>query len=78
MFRKLIYLTCLVLVFATMAKAPDSNLVGWWKFDDVRVERRELEMERGETFLPKELFGFVKNSINNAESDLNGKFFKHN
>jgi len=56
--------------------AAEEGLVGWWKFDDIRVERRELEMVRGETFLPKEVFGFVKNRINNIESDLNGKFFK--
>jgi hypothetical protein len=56
--------------------AAEEGLVGWWKFDDIRTERRELEMVRGETFLPKEVFGFVKNSVNNNESDLNGKFFK--
>jgi hypothetical protein len=56
--------------------ATDDGLVGWWKFDNIRVERRELKMVRGETFLPKEVFGFVKNSVNNKESDLNGKYFK--
>ena len=69
-------LFALLISVAHPLMAAEEGLVGWWKFDDVRVERRELEMERGETFLPKEVFGFVKNSINNDESDLNGKFFK--
>jgi hypothetical protein len=56
--------------------AQDEGPVGHWKFNNVRVERRELEMVRGETFLPKELFGFVTNSVNENESDLSGKFFK--
>jgi len=66
----------LLISIARPLMAAEEGLAGWWKFDDIRVERRELEMERGETFLPKEVFGFVKNSINNVESDLNGKFFK--
>jgi len=45
-------------------------------FDNVRSELRVLEMVRGETFLPKERFGFVLNSVNNVESNLNGKCFK--
>jgi len=33
-------------------------------------------MVRGETFLPKERFGFVTNSIDNVASNLNGKYYK--
>ena len=66
----------LILIFTVPLFAADDDPVGWWKFDDTRVERRELKMVRGETFLPKEVFGYVKNSVNEIESDLNGKFFK--
>ncbi len=56
--------------------AQEKGLLGWWKFDDIRVERKKVKMVRGETFIPKEVFGYVKNSVNGVESDLNGKFFK--
>jgi hypothetical protein len=60
------------MVVPTMAQEP----VGHFAFDNVRTELRELKMVRGETYLPKELFGFVTNSVDNAESDINGKYFK--
>jgi len=69
-------LLALVMFTTFPLMAVEEGLVGWWKFDRVRVERRELKMVRGETFLPKEVFGFVKNSVNEKESDLNGKYFK--
>ncbi len=69
-------LFALVMSITFPLMAAEEGLVGHWKFDDIRVERRELEMVRGETFLPKEVFGFVKNSVNDTESDLNGKYFK--
>ena len=56
--------------------AVEKGLIGWWKFDNIRIERKTVKMVRGETFIPKEVFGYVKNSINGKESDLNGKFFK--
>jgi hypothetical protein len=52
------------------------NLVGYFAFDNVRTELREMEMVRGETFLPRELFGFILNSVDKVESDLSGKYFK--
>jgi hypothetical protein len=59
---------------ATTAIAQD--LVGHFAFDNVRIELKELDMVRGETFLPRELFGYVTNSVDGKESDLSGKFFK--
>jgi len=56
--------------------ATENGLVGWWKFDSIRIERKPVKLVRGETFIPKEVFGYVKNSVNGVESDLNGKFFK--
>ena len=71
----LVLLTILFAVTIVMAdhhKEPK----GHWAFDNVRSELKELKMVRGETFLPKERFGYVLNSVNNVESDLNGKFYK--
>lgn len=66
----------LLMVPVLFAQQKNKQPVGWWKFDDLRIERKEVKMVRGETFLPKEVFGYVKNSIDNLESDVNGKFFK--
>jgi hypothetical protein len=56
--------------------AQQQEPIGYWAFDNVRSELKELEMVRGETFLPRERFGYVTNSVNNVESDLSGKYFK--
>jgi len=66
----------LFMIPVLFAQQNNKQPVGWWKFDDLRVERKELKMVRGETFLPKEVFGYVKNSVDNVDSDVNGKFFK--
>ncbi|MGB5848013.1 MAG: LamG domain-containing protein [Ignavibacteriaceae bacterium] len=62
------------LMNAGFAQQPEP--IGYWAFDNVRSELKELEMVRGETFLPRERFGYVTNSVNNVESDLNGKYYK--
>ena len=72
MYRLIISILLLALVLPTMAQ----KLVGHFAFDNVRTELKELEMVRGETFLPKELFGYVTNSVDKAESEIMGKYFK--
>ncbi len=72
--KKCISILAVLISMNVMAQTPKP--VGHWAFDNVRSELRELKMVRGETFLPRERFGFVTNSINNIESDLNGKYFK--
>ena len=67
--QKLLARFVLVTLFVSVTfplMAAEDGLVGHWKFDDVRSELRELKMVRGETFLPKEVFGFVKNSISKS------------
>jgi len=73
-FRYVVFASLLAMLLPL--RAEENGLVGWWKFDNIRIERKPLKMERGESFIPKEVFGYVKNSINGVESDLNGKFFK--
>jgi hypothetical protein len=70
--RILIFILIWVLAGSITAQEP----VAYFSFDQVRTELRELKMVRGETFLPKELFGFVTNSVDNVESEIEGKFFK--
>jgi hypothetical protein len=72
MYKLIIFVLLVALVLPTMAQ----KLVGHFAFDNVRTELRELEMVRGETFLPKELFGFVTNGVDKAESEIMGKYFK--
>jgi len=68
----------LILSFTLTVVAQDGGLVAHWKFDNIRIELKELEMVRGETFLPREVFGYVKNSVDGEEGDYNGKFLKQN
>ncbi len=73
---KTLMLFVVSLAFAGSLTAADDALVGYWKFDDIRIELQELEMVRGEFNLPRELFGYVKNSVNDTEGDYNAKFLK--
>jgi hypothetical protein len=74
MYRSIIFILLLALVVPTMAQ----KLVGHFAFDNVRTELKELKMVRGETFLPKELYGYVTNSVDKAESEILGKYFRQN
>lgn len=38
------------LLCATILTAAEEGLVAWWKFDEVKVERRRIEMVRGRDF----------------------------
>jgi hypothetical protein len=52
------------------------GLVAHWTFDQIRVERKIVEMVRGETYVPREVFAYVKESVSGIEHDLNGKYYK--
>jgi hypothetical protein len=65
-----------ILMSVLAASAIGQDLVGHFAFDNVRTELKELKMVRGETFLPKELFGYVINSVDKADSEILGKYFK--
>ena len=71
---------CMLLVVMTLTSMPtfaaDDGLVAHWKFDDIDVERRVVEMVRGETHLPKELFAYTKEEISGEMNDLNGKYYE--
>jgi hypothetical protein len=52
------------------------DLVAYWPFDEVRVERGEDVMVRGETHLPKERFNWVKEAVSGQEHLLFGGYFE--
>jgi hypothetical protein len=58
------------------ALAANEGLVAHWPFDDVRVERIEVEMVRGETYLPKEKFAYVREEVSGEDHELLGKYYK--
>ncbi|MEM6542543.1 MAG: LamG domain-containing protein [Bacteroidota bacterium] len=64
-----------VCLFAIALRGQD-NLLAHYGFDDIREERKIVEMVRGETFVPKEVFAYVKEELSGKEYDLNGKYYK--
>lgn len=62
-------------VFHFSAKAQPKP-IAHFTFDDIRVERKVVEMVRGETYVPKEVFAYVKESVNDVEFGLEGKYYK--
>ena len=68
----LLLIACLSGLSATTAQDP----VAHWTFDDIRVERKIVEMVRGETYVPKEVFAYVKESVSGTENELNGVYYK--
>jgi hypothetical protein len=65
-------LVCVSGMTAMNAQQP----VAHWTFDDIRVERKAVEMVRGETYVPKEVFAFVKESVSGKENELHGVYYK--
>ena len=66
----------LLMALSTVITYAQNNLVGYWTFDNIREERKEVKMVRGETYVPKEVFAYVKENVSGKENDLNGKFYK--
>ncbi|WP_299551668.1 LamG domain-containing protein [Seonamhaeicola sp.] len=44
-------------------------------FDNIKVEREKANLERGETYVPKEVFAYVTEA-NGKEHSLNGKYYE--
>lgn len=66
----------LTIVLACGSSYGQVEPVAYWDFDQIRVERKKVEMVRGETHIPKEVFAFVKESVTEKEHNLNGTFYK--
>ncbi|TMU54616.1 LamG domain-containing protein [Flagellimonas algicola] len=51
------------------------NPIQHFDFDKIRVERQKANLERGETYVPKEVFAYVTEA-SGKEHNLNGKYYK--
>ena len=67
----------LVIIMAIGIVKAQKSPVAYWDFDEIRVERKLVEMVRGETYVPKEVFAYVKESVSGKEFDLEGKYYKN-
>ncbi len=56
--------------------AADDAPVAWWNFDEVEVERVEVKVVRGETFIPREVLSYVRESVSNRRQELYGKYYE--
>jgi len=65
-----------VAILSMPVLATQGDPVAYWKFDDIRVERKVVEMVRGQTFIPKEKFAYVREEIGGRQHDLNGKYYE--
>jgi hypothetical protein len=64
------------MILACRTGWAQKNPIAHWDFDQIRVERKIVEMVRGETYVPKEVFAYVKESVTGVEHDLQGKYYK--
>ena len=74
--RIMLVILAVLTVFGISAYADDDGLVGSWTFDNVRAERVEVKMVRGETFVPREKLSYVKESVSGDEHELYGKYYE--
>jgi len=66
----------IVVNFLSITLMTGQDPVAHWSFDDIRVERKIVKMIRGETYVPKEVFAYVKESVSGDENDLYGVYYK--
>ncbi|UII79869.1 hypothetical protein [Flagellimonas sp. CMM7] len=71
--KKELIWSLLLLLTGTYMKAQEP--IQHFNFDDIKVERQKANLERGETYVPKEVFAYVKEA-SGKEHSLNGKYYK--
>jgi hypothetical protein len=64
----------LVIGFIALGTVLAQNPVAHWSFDDIRIEKRKAELVRGETYVPKEIFAYVKEYVSGKETELQGVY----
>jgi len=75
--RYLFSILAALVLFASAGavQAGEDGTVAYWSFDNVRVERVEVKMVRGETFIPREKRSYITESISGVEHELFGKYY---
>jgi hypothetical protein len=77
MYKGMFFLVMLMILTIFPFRAyGDEGLKAWWTFDDVRVERVEVKMVRGETFVPRERLSYIKENVSGEENELFGKYYE--
>jgi hypothetical protein len=76
MIMKKISLLIPILILTSQISWSQIDPVAYWDFDELKVERKIVDMVRGETYVPKEVFAYVKESVSGKQFDLEGKYYK--
>ena len=75
--RRIMVIVSLVLaVLGVSVCAAEEGLVGHWSFDNVRMERVEVEVVRGQTFVPREKLSYVTEEVSGEEHELFAKYYE--
>lgn len=75
--QRIVVIISAVLAFSGVsAYGSDEGLVGHWSFDDVRLERVEVEVVRGQTFIPREKLSYVTEKVSGVEHELFAKYYE--
>jgi hypothetical protein len=74
--KKIFILGIIAFVALSFEKNEDIKPILWLSMDDIQVNRIEVEMVRGETFLPKEKIALVRDKMNGQESEILGKYYE--
>jgi len=67
-------ITMLFLLFVAIHTKAEDNPIFWLPLDKIVTERIEVEMIRGETFLPKEKIVSIYDKVNGEKSEIFGKY----
>jgi hypothetical protein len=74
---KEISVICIIaLTLLSFKQKGDIEPVLWLSMDDIKVNRIEVKMVRGETFLPKEKIALVRDNMNGRENEILGKYYE--
>jgi hypothetical protein len=56
--------------------SAEEGLIAHWSFDDVRLERVEVEVVRGQTFVPREKLSYATEKVSGEEHELFAKYYE--
>ena len=73
--KKLCVITFLVLIQYGGVKAQTIPIFDF-SFDELREDRKVVDMVRGETYVPKEVFAYTKESVSGTDKEIFGKYYK--
>jgi hypothetical protein len=72
----MVMVSVILAVLGVSVCSAEEGLVGFWSFDDVRMERVEVEVVRGQTFVPREKLSYVTEKVSGEEHELFAKYYE--